>query len=372
MLPNTNQEQRKLTKIPVPALILLGIAAFSAVLLVVCIFNSSFASFLNGYFCGFFRFILAKVTDIFPFSLAELLIILLPVALIILIIYVIKKGDRSARAVITYFVSLLSAVSLVFTAFVFTFAPGYHTPSLYERFNIANDGVSAEELKSTALALALEVNERVEGIEYTAQGASVMPYTISQMNEILIESYKSLGQKYSFVQSFSSKIKPVMLSVPMSYTHTTGIYTFFTGEANLNVDFPDYTLTFTAAHELAHQRGIAREDEANFTAFLVGINSGDRYIEYSAYLNMFEYVSAALYRADDKMYSEVISSLKQEAIDEMKAYSRFFDKYRDSKAGQVSSALNNAYLIANGTAEGTKSYGLVVDLAVAYFNNDFE
>ena len=51
----------------------------------------------------------------------------------------------------------------------------------------------------------------------------------------------------------------------------------------------------------------------------------------------------------------------------MVAYSEFFDKYRDAKAGEVSSAINNAYLVANGNPAGTKSYGLVVDLAVAYF-----
>ena len=68
------------------------------------------------------------------------------------------------------------------------------------------------------------------------------------------------------------------------------------------------------------------------------------------------------------MYKDVYSALSPSVKGEIEAYSAFFEKYRDSKAGEVSSAINNAYLIANGTAEGTRSYGLVVELAVAYFN----
>ena len=51
---------------------------------------------------------------------------------------------------------------------------------------------------------------------------------------------------------------------------------------------------------------------------------------------------------------------------EMIAYSEFFDKYRDSTASKVSGTVNDTYLKIQGT-EGTKSYGMVTDLAVAYY-----
>ena len=153
----------------------------------------------------------------------------------------------------------------------------------------------------------------------------------------------------------------------MSETHFTGFYTFFTGEANINVDFPDYTLPYTAAHEFAHQRGIARENEANFIAFLVCSSSDDLYLQYSGYLNLYEYVASALYSASPTMYYEVYATVPAYAKQEMRAYSAFYAKYKDSEAGKVGSSINNAFLQANGTVEGTKSYGLVVDLAVAYY-----
>jgi hypothetical protein len=186
------------------------------------------------------------------------------------------------------------------------------------------------------------------------------------MNEKLIDAYDKFSKDHYFIKNFKSKLKPVMLSEPMSHTHITGVYTFFTGESNINVNFPDYTIPFTAAHELAHQRGIAREDEANFIAFLVCIDSDDTYLRYSGYLNLYEYVASALYRADPSLYKDLYYHLSEDVRNELRAYSLFFDKYRDSAASQVSGAVNNSYLQLQGTA-GTRSYGLVVDLAVAYY-----
>jgi hypothetical protein len=152
----------------------------------------------------------------------------------------------------------------------------------------------------------------------------------------------------------------------MSDARITGIYSFFTGEANVNVEYPHYTLPFTAAHEMAHQRGIARENEANFIAFLVCIRSDDPYLRYSGYLNLYEYVASALYRADPQLYNDARSRLVTPVRQELRAYSTFFDKYRESTVSEVSGAINNSYLQLQGT-EGTRSYGLVVDLAVAYY-----
>ena len=50
----------------------------------------------------------------------------------------------------------------------------------------------------------------------------------------------------------------------------------------------------------------------------------------------------------------------------MAAYSKFFDKYRENVIEEVSETVNDTFLTINGT-EGTRSYGMVVDLAVAYY-----
>ena len=354
-------------RIPVVAILLLGVALLSFIIVSVARNNVEFANFFNSRISSVIRAVLANITDPIPFSLAELLIVLIPVILVLLIFYAVRRKTKTWRSVISYSVTLLSAVSVIFSLFVLGYGVGYYVPTLDEKLALDSEPVSAEDLRDTALWLSDEILLLTSDIYYGTDGASIMPYSLTEMNDKLMESYGKLNEQYDFLQRLDSNIKPVMASVAMSYAHLTGVYTFFTGESNLNIDFPDYTLPYTAAHEFAHQRGIARENEANFVAFLACVASDDPYLQYSGYLNLYEYVINALYSANREMYSEVRSQLSLIVTNEMRSYSAFYDKYRDSQAGKVNNAVNNTFLQANGAAEGTKSYGMVVDLAVAYY-----
>ncbi len=340
----------------------------SAFVFVAYTFSEPFSDFVNRYISSVFRAVLAYLTGWIPFSLAEMVIILSPLIVVSLIIYAGNRFSSSWHDVLIFCTSLCSVLALFFSLFTFAFAPGYHGTTLDKKLGIERADVSAEELYDTALILADKVNEVVPEVAFRIKNFSVMPYTYSEMNDKLIDAYDKACQEYKFIQKLDSRLKPVMLSEAMSYTHITGVYTFFTGEANINVAFPDYTVPFTAAHELAHQRGVAREDEANFVAYLVCTMSDDPYIRYSGYQNLFEYVASALYRADKELYREAMSALRTEARYEMNAYSAFFDKYRDSVASEISGVVNDTYLTIQGTP-GTASYGMVVDLAVAYYKS---
>ena len=71
-------------------------------------------------------------------------------------------------------------------------------------------------------------------------------------------------------------------------------------------------------------------------------------------------------------YSEVISKTDVRIRKEIISYNEFFEKYRESVASDVSGAVNDTYLKSQGQKEGTKSYGMVVDLAVAYYKQKSE
>lgn len=352
--------------IPLPARIIFVIALFSAAIHLIAVVSPAFADFFNIYISSFFRSVLSHISGIIPFSIAELVFISLPVTASALFIYSFFVSRRSAVRSYRFMFSLLATLSLLYSTFVLNFATSYHGSTLDEKLEIERRDVSADELYKTALLLIDEVNALKDDIDYSFASSSQMPYKFDEMNRRLIDAYDTISEKYYFIQKLNSKFKPIILSEALTYTHISGLYSFFTGEANLNMNFPDYTLPFTAAHELAHQRGVAREDEANFMAFLVCVNSNDTYIRYSGYLNMYEYVSSALYRADKQLYSTASSRLSNRARYEMIAFNNFFDKYKDSTASNVSGVVNDAFLKLQGTA-GTKSYGMVVDLAVAYY-----
>lgn len=353
-------------RLPVFAFVLYGIAVAALAVLVAARLSPAFADSFNRYVGAVVRGALAHLTGWIPFSLGEAMVIFLPVAAVFMIVRACRKYSDRWRSVFVYLGSVLSVVSLLFSVFVFGFGTGYYGTTVDEKLGLDRSVVSPEELYYTAATLAAHVNSEAENVKYQYNDFSVMPYTFDEMSRRLVAAYDKVCDEYDFIPRLNSRVKPVMLSEPWTYTHISGVYTYFTGEANINTNFPDYTIPYTAAHEMAHQRGIAREDEANFIAFLVCISSDDPYIRYSGYLEVYEYVASSLYSANKNYYSAVYSSLKTNVRAEMAAYSAFFDKYRENVVANVSEAVNNSYLQIHGTV-GSKSYGLVVDLAVAYY-----
>ncbi len=361
--------------IPLVPMVLFFCSILAVITHIITLNSRAAADFVNACISPVVRGTLAHLTGWLPFSLAEFILISSPIILVLLLVYCFRMAyadeataSRSYKSRLwRYITSLLSAAAFIYSVFVFGFSAGYAGSTIEARLGLDRQAVSADELRDTAFWLLEEIEGTLDEIDFVYADHSLMPYSLDEMNDKLNDAFDTLRKTHDFLPRLHSNIKYVMLSEPMTYTHISGVYTFFTGEANLNIHFPDYTLPYTAAHELSHQRGVAREDEANFMAFLVCTASEDAYIRYSGYQNLFEYVTSALYSASPDYYYEVIAAADLRIRYEMASYSKFFDKYRESTVSEVSGAINDTYLKAQGQEAGSKSYGRVVDLAVAYF-----
>ena len=344
--------------------------AFSGIVYIVSRFIPVFAEFWTKYPAQFARLILAKLTNWVPFSLAEAALLALPIFAIAYIVgsSIATNKDDSDKTFYNWLRPVVSFILIIFTIFLFAFGPAYGRYKLADNLSLERKNVSAEELYTTAVKLSIELNPTINEIEFDTSGASIMPYDFETLRQKMNDAFKKYADSADYISHFNSNPKPIALSEPMTYTHISGVYTFMTGESNINTNYPDFLLPYTMAHEMAHQRGIAREDEANFVAFLVCIGSDDAYIRYSGYANMIHYIISPLSSASSDLYKQyVIYYMSDELIDEFTDYSAFFDKYRESKASEVTGTVNNAFLQSQGQSAGTKSYGLVVDLAVAYY-----
>lgn len=355
--------------VPKASIVLFFIGIVALMVYLICIASPAFADFFNVNISSVFRAFSAHLTAWIPFSLAEFLLISSPVLVACLVVVTVRKAMRGNRYLIRCLLGLLSVLVMVGSMFVFTFGAGYRAPTIDTKLGLDRQKVSAEELAATMNIVIDRLNELAPSVTYVTEQGSVRPYSHEETVELCLESYAELAEQYPFIQKLNAPVKQIMLSDYMTYTHISGVYTFFTGEANLNTNYPYFVNVYTTAHEMAHQRGIARENEANFLAYLVCINSDDTYMQYSGYLNMYEYLVSPLYSASPSLYSETVGRLDSMVRYDLNCYSNFFDKYRDNAAAEVSDAVNNTYLVLQGT-EGAKSYGMVVDLAVAYHLND--
>lgn len=341
---------------------------FALICLLLSGINTGVADFFNGTVSHAVRYALAKMTDILPFSLGEaLLLVGVPTALIVLLVIVFcTRTRRCARRTLSF---VLAVTLCVASLHMLTLGVAYRTTKLDEKLGLTQDKVSAEELKRVATVMASELNAMVNDVTYGESGSSLMPYDTDELSEKICRAYDAVEAHYGIFHNFTSRVKPVLFSRGMSYTHLIGVYSFYTGESNLNVDYPDYNFPCTTAHEFAHQRGIIRENEANFMAFLVCAASDDLYIRYSGYLNTYVYVANALYSASPDDYREVSSMLDERIRGELRAEQRHSAQYANNPVGNVAQKANDSYLKFNGTVEGSRSYGLVVDLTVAYYRD---
>ena len=88
--------------------------------------NETFADWFNQNISAITRRLLAYTTAWIPFSVAELLLCLIPVAVVLLIVIAYRHFCASRHDAAVFIGMLLSVPCLVFILFVWSFAPCYY------------------------------------------------------------------------------------------------------------------------------------------------------------------------------------------------------------------------------------------------------
>ena len=134
----------------------------------------------------------------------------------------------------------------------------------------------------------------------------------------------------------------------------------------MNTTIPHFLEPFVATHEMAHQIGYGKENEANFVAFLACRSYGSNEFRYSVYFNMYAYAINELYRRDSVTAKEFQKKLHPQVIQDFKEYESFYKKYRNP-VEPVIMWFYGHYLKANNQPAGKETYDEVVAWLVAYY-----
>jgi len=360
------QKRTKLTEwVPVWCCVLYALGVLTGTASAVAAGNTVFADWFHGTVGYGVRTTMAYLTSWIPFSLAEFLLLSSPFLVALVVILTVRASKKRKSGLVRSLCAVLALGTAVYILFAVSLQIGYRTTKLEDRLGLERHDITADELYDTAIRVVAELNEAAESVSVTSFG-SVNPLSHEESVAAFTKAYGKLAEEYDFLPNPRVPVKRLLLSRYMTYTHLAGLYTFFTGEANLNSNYPYYVDAFSTAHEMAHQRGIIREDEANFIAYLVCISSDEPYLRYAGYLNMYEYFASALFEADPTLYGKIYRLLDGKAKCDLECYGEFFEQYSDNTAADVTDKVNDTYLTSQGT-EGVRSYGMVVDLAVAYY-----
>jgi hypothetical protein len=254
-----------------------------------------------------------------PFSFGDLLYI----AAIVYVIFTLHKSFK--RPILKTLDRLFKVGSIVWLTFHFLWGFNYYRSSIPEQFNLETGEVKEEEIEAFT------------------------NYTLTQAN------LYSNPQPITHNPQPTTTIKPSLFGVLGNYMGYGGYYNPFTGEAQINNYMPEFMLPYIAVHEVAHQKGYAKESEANFIGYLDVINSGDSALLYSANLEMFLFANRALHRFDSTLARQNMERLSPRIKKDLADYKVFAEKYY-GPVDKFVTWFYTGFLNFNNQPEGMMSY----------------
>lgn len=301
-----------------------------------------------------------------PFSVAETLVGLAVAALVARLAQRLWRGAPSPqrRPWRERLTRVALAAAGVYLVFLVMWGLNYDRPPLARVLSLDARPASADELAELVAELLADAARERAPLAEDERGAmrlSSAPRVVLRRTSL---GYAALEARLPALRGPSRPVKALLSSALFSRLGISGIYVPFTGEAHVNVDVPASGLPFAACHELAHQRGFAREDEASFVGYLSCRAHPEPEFRYSA---AFEAQDDAL-RALAPFAPERARALALGAAAGVRRDRAALAEWLARHAGpvrQVSWAVNDAYLRSQGQADGVRSYGRVVDLLLA-------
>ncbi len=303
-----------------------------------------------------------------PFPVGQLFLIgVICVSTIFLLrslIRVIRKQIKWIDLGKNSLINVLICGNVIYFLFMSVWGINYKRLPLLTHFHFKQTSYSVSELTDLCEVLVLQCNQVRAGIKN--------PQLIKQSNTDLFQrasfAYKNYSDQDSLINYAIPSTKAVMVSSSMAISGISGIYFPFTGEANVNMEAPMHELPFTICHEIGHQMGIAKEEEANFISFMVCTSSSDSVFLYSALRSALRYSMYTLLENDDIAFDHIRTMYGKQMKGDILKSRAYWEQYQ-GPISNYSEGINDLYLKANAQENGVESYDLFVDLLIAAHRN---
>lgn len=336
---------------------------------------------------GLFKLVTVPVgfiTSLLPFSLTELTVILaLPLLILVITLFIIhmRSSENRKKTAVKGVRCVCGFLSFAALLYMICHGANYYRRSAAELLELDTSQKSPEQLLELCIYLGEQAATVGEQLPADENGCTVFGTDIFNELTRAGNGYNKLLSDCPWLWTGVWRQKPVQLSYFWSYTGIVGMYFPFYAECNVNIEQPEYSIPFTAAHESAHSRGIAFEDECNFYAYLSCISSDHPEYRYSGYMEAFNFCSNALYAYDTEMWAQTQTVVSDRMYADFTAHNEyieyFSEKTVETPAGdiqpwEVVGDINNSFLEVQGVEDGSLSYDRVTELLLAYYYTEKE
>ena len=311
--------------------------------------------------------LLGRLWSLVPFSVMEWSIALFLAGNLVWLVRAVaglvrRRGlGRSFRRLL----ALGAAWLWLWCAFCWMWRAAYYADTFARRSGLSDRACSVEELAAVTRYFAQNAARLAGQVPRDGEGHFAADReTVFQTGP---EVYENLTREFPCLAMESVRAKPIFFSRLQSRLGFTGMYFPFTGEANVNVDAPACLIPATVAHEMAHQRMVSSELEANFVGIAACVTGEDVTYQYSGYLMGLIQLCNALYDVAPQTWQAIArSTFTAELSQDWQDNNQYWAAMRspvENRAEQV----YDSFLKGNGQSLGIRSYGACVDLLVTYF-----
>ena len=250
----------------------------------------------------------------------------------------------------------------VYTAFNILWGLNYNRQGMAQQMQLNMQRYSKEELIAVLQTVMQRINETADSSLKTRDAYLKKSGLFAEA----IQSYQQAQPAFKHLSYKTSSVKPSLFSYLGDYLGYTGYYNPITGEAQVNTTVPVFLRPFTTCHEIGHQLGYAKENEANFAGYLSAKSSGDPAFRYSVYYDLYSYGIRELYFNDSTAALQLSKHIHPQVKKDYKALNDFYDRFQNPIEPLIRT-LYGQYLRANEQPGGMRSYSEVMAFMVAYY-----
>ena len=304
------------------------------------------------------------ISSFLPFAIGDFLYALVVIYAIKQIVIFISKRQKTRNDYLFFSLKCLNFVLIIYISFKLLWGLNYARPRINQQLQISSKPYQKEQLlklSSFFLQKLSALNKAIDTVQFN--------YTSEELEDIATTAYNQQAEKQPFFSYKFSSVKFVTSSWLASKMGIEGYYNPLSGEANINNRLPKFVLPFVVCHEIAHQLGVAKEDEANLTGYLTAIHSSNIQFQYSAYYNMLRYVLFEIRMKYPEDYNHIITKIPKPIMDNFKTEQEFWARYNGDMSVYMSKAFDKI-LKLNSQPKGIDSYQDIVLWLVNYHEKE--
>lgn len=294
------------------------------------------------------------ISSIFPFAIGDIVYALITGFILYKIVIFFKKRKALKRAHrIIVPLQILNFFLILYIIFKIVWGLNYSRPSVSEALGIGNEKYSVKELVLLGDNFVKKTND------LKLKQTKIPAYSIDSLEINSAKAYDLMERKNSLFRYSNPCLKAVLSPWMISKAGIEGYYAPLTGEANMNMNLPDFVKPYVSCHEIAHQLGISYEDEANLLGYLTASNSPDVNYRYSANYEMLRYILFEIRMKSPDDYKVLHDKLSAGVLADFKTEKEFWRKYNGDMFGYLDTAFDS-FLKLNNQKKGIDSYQDIV------------